>query len=73
MAGNEDVDGQRAVGTRQGFNVAYLKARFFMAALYQPFFKREASQSAERNEPPAGVEQRTANQPDDKELFTINH
>ena len=54
------------LGTRQGFDVAYLKARFFLAALYQPlkrlatfvtprwgfvlqpFFKREASQSAER-------------------------
>ena len=48
MAGNEDVNEQRAVGTRQGFDVAYLKARFFLAALYQPFFKREASQSAKR-------------------------
>ena len=48
MAGNEDINGWRAVGTRQGFDVAYLKARFFLAALYQPFFKREASQSAER-------------------------
>ena len=37
------------------------------------FFKREASHGAERNEPPAGVEQRTANQPDDKALFTINN
>ena len=36
MAGNEDVNGWRAVGTRQGFDVAYLKARFFLAALYQP-------------------------------------
>ena len=36
MAGNEDINGQRAVGTRQGFDVAYLKARFFQAALYQP-------------------------------------
>ena len=33
---------------RQGFDVAYLKARFFRAAIFQPFFKREASQSAER-------------------------
>ena len=36
MAGNEDVNEQRAVGTRQGFDVAYLKARFFLAAIYQP-------------------------------------
>ena len=24
------------LGTRQGFDVAYLKARFFLAAIYQP-------------------------------------
>ena len=36
------------------------------------FFKREALHGAERNEPPAGVEQQTAKLPDDKELLNTN-
>ena len=37
------------------------------------FFKREASHGASVTNLRPGVEQRTANQPDDKELFTINN